>query len=67
MAMAEGHFGPEHIAGELGEVLAGRIAGRTTENQVTIFKPLGLAVEDVTAAQLAYGRACAEGRGTKLG
>jgi ornithine cyclodeaminase/alanine dehydrogenase-like protein (mu-crystallin family) len=66
MAMAEGHFGPEHIAGELGEVLAGRIAGRTAEDQVTILKPLGQAVEDVAAAQLAYTRALAMGRGVPL-
>jgi ornithine cyclodeaminase/alanine dehydrogenase-like protein (mu-crystallin family) len=66
MAMAEGYFGPEHVVGELGEVLAGRVEGRTAEDQVTIFKPLGLAVEDVAAAQLAYGRACAAGRGMKL-
>jgi ornithine cyclodeaminase/alanine dehydrogenase-like protein (mu-crystallin family) len=66
MAMAEGHFGPGHIAGELGEVLAGRVAGRTAEDQITIFKPLGLAVEDVAAAQLAYSRASAAGRGMEL-
>jgi len=66
MAMAEGHFGPEHVAGELGEVLAGRIAGRTAEDEVTIFKPLGQAVEDVAAAQLVYARAMAMGCGVAL-
>jgi len=66
MAIEEGHFGASHIAGELGEVLAGRIAGRTAEDQVTIFKPLGQAVEDVAAAQLAYTRAIGLGRGVTL-
>jgi ornithine cyclodeaminase/alanine dehydrogenase-like protein (mu-crystallin family) len=66
MAMAEGHFGPSHIAGELGEVLAGRVAGRTSDDEVTIFKPLGQAVEDVAAAQLVYARAMAAGRGVTL-
>jgi ornithine cyclodeaminase len=66
IAMAEGHFGPDHIAGELGEVLAGRVAGRTAENEVTILKPLGQAVEDVAAAQLVYRRAVAMGRGAPL-
>jgi alanine dehydrogenase len=66
IAMAEGHFGPGHIAGELGEVLAGRIPGRTADDQVVIFKPLGQAVEDVAAAQLAYARAVAMGRGARL-
>jgi ornithine cyclodeaminase/alanine dehydrogenase-like protein (mu-crystallin family) len=66
MAMAEGHFGPGHIAGELGDVLAGRVAGRTAEDEVTIFKPLGIAAEDVAAAQLAYQRAWDAGRGLPL-
>ena len=66
LSMAEGHFDAGHIAGELGEVLAGRVAGRTSEDQVTIFKPLGQAVEDVAAAQLVYQRAMAEGRGVTL-
>jgi ornithine cyclodeaminase len=66
MAMAEGHFGPDHIAGELGEVLAGAVAGRTAENQVTVLKPLGQAVEDVAAAQLVYARALSMGRGVPL-
>jgi alanine dehydrogenase len=66
LAMAEGHFGPGHIAGELGEVLAGRVAGRTCDEEITIFKPLGQAVEDVAAAQLAYARAVAMGRGVSL-
>lgn len=67
MAMEEGHFGRDHIAGELGEVLAGRVTGRTAEAEVTILKPLGQAVEDVAAAQLAYSRAIAMGRGVPLG
>ena len=66
IAMAEGHFGPEHIVGELGEVLAGRVPGRMDDEQVTILKPLGQAVEDVAAAQLAYTRAIAMGRGVPL-
>jgi len=47
-------------------VLAGRVAGRMDDEQVTILKPLGQAVEDVAAAQLAYTRALAEGRGVAL-
>jgi ornithine cyclodeaminase len=64
--MADGPFGPEQIAGELGEVLNGRIAGRTAEDEVVIFKPLGQAVEDVAAARLAYTRAIGMGRGVML-
>ena len=66
MATAEGHFAADGIAGELGDVLAGRVAGRTTDAEVTILKPLGQAVEDVAAARLAYTRALAMGRGLAL-
>ncbi len=56
-------FGPDHIAAELGDVAAGRAPGRTSPAQVTIFKSLGLAVEDVAAAALIYQRACERGLG----
>jgi ornithine cyclodeaminase len=59
----EGAFGREHIAGELGELAAGTVAGRQNRNQVTIFKSLGMAVEDVAAAQLAMTRATEKGLG----
>jgi ornithine cyclodeaminase len=67
MAMAEGYFGPEHIAAELGAVVSGAAAGRTSEEEVIVYKPLGIAVEDVAAAQLVYARARSEGRGILLG
>jgi ornithine cyclodeaminase/alanine dehydrogenase-like protein (mu-crystallin family) len=67
MAMAEGYFGPEHVAAEIGAVVSGAAAGRTSEAEVIVYKPLGIAVEDVAAAQLVYGRARAEGRGVPLG
>jgi alanine dehydrogenase len=63
MGVKEGVFGAEHIAGELGEVAANRIAGRQGDDQITIFKSLGMAVEDVAAAHLAYERAAARGLG----
>ena len=61
--MKEGAFGREHIAGELGELAAGTVAGRQQPHQVTIFKSLGMAVEDVAAAQLAMTRATEKGLG----
>lgn len=64
--MAEGAFGPGHVAGELGELAAGTVPGRESPEQVTIFKSLGLAVEDVTAAHLAYERARAAGLGREI-
>jgi alanine dehydrogenase len=54
--------GEKHIVAELGEPLAVR---RTAE-EITVFKSLGLAVEDVVAAHLALVRARAAGKGTQL-
>jgi ornithine cyclodeaminase len=60
---AEGAITDRHIAGELGEVLLGRVAGRTAGQEITIFKSLGLAVEDVAAAHHVLARAEARGIG----
>jgi len=65
MGIQEGRFAADHIRGEIGELLSGA-TGRTSDTDVTIFKSLGLAVEDVTAADLAYRRAVARGIGTEL-
>jgi ornithine cyclodeaminase len=61
--IGEGAFGEDHIAGELGDLVGGRVAGRRSPDQVTIFKSLGLAVEDIVAAQLAVSRARTAGLG----
>ena len=65
MGIAEGRFGADHIVAELGEVADGN-PGRRSDTEVTIFKSLGMAVEDVTAANLAYRRAVEKGLGTEL-
>jgi ornithine cyclodeaminase len=57
----EGAFAAERIAGELGEVVGGRVKGRTAPAEVTLFKSLGMAVEDAAAAHLAYVRATERG------
>ena len=62
----EGRIAPDHIAAELGDVIAGRVRGRTAPGEVTLFKSLGLAIEDVAAAALVYRRARASGRGYHL-
>ncbi len=62
----EGAIGDDHIVGELGELVLGRIPGRRTESEVTIFKSLGLAVEDVAAARFLYERARDAGKGTRV-
>jgi ornithine cyclodeaminase len=66
LPIAEGAVTAAHIAGELGELAAGRVSGRTSPDQVTVFKSLGMAVEDVVAAHLAFERAAARGLGRPL-
>jgi ornithine cyclodeaminase/alanine dehydrogenase-like protein (mu-crystallin family) len=66
LGMKEGRFGPEHIVAELGELVAKRTTARRSDTDVTVFKSLGLAVEDVTAADLAYRRAREKGIGREL-
>lgn len=59
----EGAIGDEHIAGEIGEVLLGRVPGRRSAGEITLFKSLGLAIEDLAAAHHVYRKALATGGG----
>jgi alanine dehydrogenase len=61
----EGLFTEAHIAAELGEVILRRSPGRAASD-VVILKSLGLAVEDVAAAQLVYARARSQGKGREI-
>lgn len=63
LPLAEGLISADHIRAELGEVLTGAAPGRTSAEQITVFESLGLAVEDLAAAALAYQRAVAGGFG----
>ncbi len=59
-------LGEAAIAAEVGEVLAGAHPGRATDDELTVFKSLGLAVEDLAAAELVVRKARGEGRGTEV-
>ena len=61
LPIEEGAVSAQHIIGELGDVLIGRAEARTNAEQVTIFKSLGLSIEDVACAQYLYAR-CSGGR-----
>ena len=63
IAAEEGAIGPEHIRAELGEVLIGAHPGRTSRAEITLFKSLGLAIEDLAAAAHAYQKANEQGVG----
>jgi ornithine cyclodeaminase len=64
--LREQAIGPEHIRAEVGEVLIGAHSGRTSAEEITIFKSLGLAVEDLAAAEYAVRRARELGFGTEV-
>lgn len=65
-AMRDGLIGPEHIRAELGEVLIGAQAGRRSIEEITLFKSLGIAIEDLAAAEYTYRQAQASNIGTWL-
>jgi len=66
LALEEGVIGADHLQAELGEVLIGAHPGRTSEDEITLFRSLGLAVEDIAAGRLVYERALASGVGTQV-
>jgi ornithine cyclodeaminase len=64
--IAEGAIDASHIVGELGEVLTGAVPGRERADEVTVFKSLGLAIEDVAAARRIHEKAVATGAGMRV-
>ena len=65
-ALARGVLRPEDVQAELWEVVAGRKAGRGSDDEITVFDSTGVAVQDVAAAALVYERAEAAGRGLRF-
>jgi len=65
-AVKEGLVDESHIVAELGEILLGQAQGREGPDEITLFKSLGLAVEDVAAATYIHARAQAEGVGVQV-
>jgi len=64
--MQAGLFGEEHVSTELGEIVLGRKAGRSSPDQITFFKSVGVAVQDAMAAQLALQNARSQRLGTDV-
>jgi ornithine cyclodeaminase/alanine dehydrogenase-like protein (mu-crystallin family) len=56
-AIAEGRMTADDIHGELAEVVSGRLPGRRSDDEITVFDSTGTALEDVAAAAVAYERA----------
>ncbi|MBO3841943.1 MAG: alanine dehydrogenase [Candidatus Brockarchaeota archaeon] len=55
--VSKGIFKPEQIHAELGEIIVGRKAGRTSDDEITVFDSTGLAIQDLAAAALVYRKA----------
>jgi ornithine cyclodeaminase/alanine dehydrogenase-like protein (mu-crystallin family) len=66
IAVAEGAIGEEHISAELGDVLVGTHPGRTSAGEITVFESLGIAVEDLFAAEYVVAQARETGRGQRV-
>jgi ornithine cyclodeaminase/alanine dehydrogenase-like protein (mu-crystallin family) len=64
IAANEGAIGSDHIRAELGEVLIKSHGGRSSRDEITIFKSLGLAIEDLAAAAHVYQKARVQDAGT---
>ena len=64
--IAEGAITESHVLGEIGELVTGRVIGRTSPTDITLFKSLGLAVEDVAALRYIHTRAVISGRGVSI-
>ena len=66
LAKDEGFVGDEHIVAEIGDLLIGAAEGRKSDDEITLFESLGLAVEDVAAGYVVYQNALERGVGDRL-
>lgn len=66
MPLQDGDITPDHLIGEVGEVLVGRVEGRRSDDEITLFKSLGLAVEDLASASFVVAEALRTNRGTRV-
>ncbi len=62
-AIEDGDLSWDDIAGEIGRVLDGRLSGRQNDEQITIYKSLGIAAQDIVTAKRLFVRACERGIG----
>lgn len=62
--ITEGAIAADHLVAELGDLLTGVAAGRRNDSEITLFKSLGLAIEDLASAHYLHDRAKREAAGT---
>ncbi|EMA58243.1 ornithine cyclodeaminase family protein [Halorubrum lipolyticum] len=65
-AVEAGLVDEDHVAADLGEVVAGGHPGRTSEEEITVFDSGGTGIETVAAAHMLYQRASEKGRGQTI-
>ena len=66
LAIKEKAIDENHIHGEIGEILAGLKTGRSSASEVTLYKSVGIAIQDVATAKLVYHKALERGVGTNV-
>jgi len=66
LAIEEKSISKDHIHAEIGDVLSGAKSGRRSADEITIYKSVGIAIQDVAAASLVYRKALKQGIGTKV-
>jgi ornithine cyclodeaminase/alanine dehydrogenase len=66
LAIKEKAINENHLHGEIGEVLAGVKAGRSSPDEITLYKSVGIAIQDVATANLVYHKALQQGVGTTV-
>ncbi len=62
----EGAYSADKLHGDLGSVVNGTVAGRESESEITLFKSVGLAIQDISCAALVYQQAVEQGVGTEF-
>ena len=64
--IAEGVYSPDAVHGDLGAIVNGTIPGRENDEEITLFKSVGLAIQDISCASLVYEQAKAQGVGLEF-
>jgi alanine dehydrogenase len=64
--LKEGEINESHFYAELGEIITGKKAGRSNDEEITLFKSNGLAIQDAAAAKMVYDKAVESGVGTEV-
>lgn len=65
-AVSLGRFSRKNLVGQLGDIVAGKMRGRRTDQDITIFDSTGLAIQDVAVAQVIYNKALKHNKGKVL-